>query len=66
MMTLKETLVKKVDKVEEVVYEGFYRVLNKYATPIEKSGDLYKPKDAEEAECLEYQVKMGRVTKRTV
>ena len=64
MMTLKDTLTKKADKVEEAIYEGAYRILNTYATPIERDGDVYKPKDENEVACLEYQVKMGRVTKR--
>lgn len=66
MMSLKDTLTKKTDSIPEIVYEGDFRILNKNATPIEKVGNLYKPKDASEIECLEYQVTQSRISKRVL
>jgi hypothetical protein len=67
MMTIKDIVEKKTDKRVEVLYEGSYRILNKHATPIARDEKgFYAPKDAEEIEALEYQVKMGRVIKQEI
>lgn len=57
--------IKIVAQVEKIVavYTGNFRILNKYASPIRKVGDIYEPKDEGEIAELEYQVSQGRVTK---
>lgn len=46
-------------------YYGDYRILGTNCVAISKLGDLYMPEDADQVACLEYQVKQGRVTKKT-
>jgi hypothetical protein len=63
-MSLKEALAsKQEEKPKTAVYRGEYRILNTNASPIEKVEGVYKPKNADEVACLEYQVKMGRISK---
>lgn len=62
MELMKKVEVKKEEVKKEKQYKGEFRILNSKASPIEKTIDnVYKPKNQDEIECLEYQVKQGRV-----
>lgn len=56
-------VVKPVVK-KTIVYVGEYRILNSNASPIEKKGNEYVPKNDDEVACLEYQFGQGRISKK--
>ena len=58
-----ETQEKKYYETLSARYYGDYRILGTNCVAIPKLGDLYMPEDADQVDCLEYQVKQGRITK---
>ena len=68
-MSVQDTLKAKAEMIEatnKVSYYGDYRILGTNCQAIPKAGDKYLPENEDHIACLEYQVKMGRVSKKTV